>query len=571
MSVSISSSVDKQKLEDLGIYDQQQNADYINGKDAFEVEEEEKPQALPEPPEMLESPSLETDSMPDYSSKIESDQQELSEFSRAEEELLEHDDKSETTYDPAQEIPLSPEPFPGGEQDFEYSAPAEAPPGFEAPVFSHDGPDIVVSSNQPAVEHNIQYGIDDSSHGRDMGGIQEVDEEENDDVKGDKKALQEMGIYDDEDDKNDEENGFEKDSNPDSEEIRRDIQYTPQEKSADESVQEGLDEGIEDERLSETGERNSSSEADHEEKHLDEHLTESDLAASEDRDSLDGELPDRGPASPTINGKHSLDIGLADASKNAAVNSFVGVDKQGGGSQSPRIDSAGEDGQAASFDPLSQWGQPMGLPSPPSGENAGATESRKAGVSRSNGTDKRPGTASTPKPTETRTARHASAPPEGKKRPATAPATAGKGTTRPGSASKRPVSGVNKSTSVKAPTLPPMTVFYVDLTYIPNHGDSTYSDVEFFKRIRARNYVVSSLSPNPQVLDSLLEAKATWEQKDLEVTIIPTYDNEILRHWMALNKEKLQELRVDLAPAVSRCTVQLQDLETSLPAFRLEV
>ena len=116
-----------------------------------------------------------------------------------------------------------------------------------------------------------------------------------------------------------------------------------------------------------------------------------------------------------------------------------------------------------------------------------------------------------------------------------------------------------------------MTAFYMDLSYIPNHGELIHSDVEFFKRIRARYYVMSALSPNLKALDSLLEAKATWEQKDLEVTVICTYDNEYLRHWVGLNKEKMADLRVVLTPAVSRCTIQLQDLETSLPAYRLEV
>lgn len=585
MTVSISSSVDKQKLEDLGIYDGQQSADYVNGQD-YEVEEEEKPQALPEPPVMLESPSLETDTMPDYSSKIESEEQELSEFSRAEEELLELENTSETSYDPAQEIPLSPEPSQAEDQDLSYPSSPKPQTGFEVPVFSHDGPDIVVGSSQPAVEHNIQYGIDDSSNGRDMGGIQEVDEEEHeDDAKNDKKALHEMGIYDDEE--GNEENGFEKESNPDNEEIKKDIQHQNEEKPSversmsaereleNEALQEGFDEGIEDDErvsLPETCDKDSSPEVDPREKHLDEHLAGSEFTASEDKDSLDSE-PDDGPASPRINGKHPFDAGLAGDHRPGAGNSFIGIESPGSCAQSQQIGGDSDDEQAATFDPATQWGQPLGLPSPPSGESARAGEGRKTGASRPNGSDKRPAAASTPKPSESRTARHASAPPEGKKRPATAPPAAGKGTSRPGSAPKRPGSGVGKSgpAVVKAPTLPPVTVFYVDLTYIPNHGDSTYSDVEFFKRIRARNYVISSLSPNPQVLDSLLEAKAGWEQKDLEVTIIPTYDNEILRHWMALNKEKLQELRVDLAPAVSRCTVQLQDLETSLPAFRLEV
>lgn len=124
--------------------------------------------------------------------------------------------------------------------------------------------------------------------------------------------------------------------------------------------------------------------------------------------------------------------------------------------------------------------------------------------------------------------------------------------------------------SKPAPPLPPHTTFYVDLTYIPNHGDPTSSDIEFFKRIRARYYVLSALSPNPQILNALLEAKQTWEDKELEVTVIPTYDNETLRHWMGLHRDQLTDLKIDVAPSASRCTIQLQDHETSCSAYRLE-
>ena len=141
------------------------------------------------------------------------------------------------------------------------------------------------------------------------------------------------------------------------------------------------------------------------------------------------------------------------------------------------------------------------------------------------------------------------------------------------SSAKRPstTTGSRASPASKAaPSLPPHTTFYVDLTYIPNHGDPTYSDIEFFKRIRARYYVLSALSPNPQILNALLEAKQTWEDKNLEVTVIPTYDNETLRHWMGLHRDELTDLKIDVAPSASRCTIQLQDHETSCSAYRLE-
>ena len=56
---------------------------------------------------------------------------------------------------------------------------------------------------------------------------------------------------------------------------------------------------------------------------------------------------------------------------------------------------------------------------------------------------------------------------------------------------------------------------YVDLTYVPHNGNSYYSHVEFFKRVRARYYVFSGTEPSRLVYDALLEAKQTWEDKEL--------------------------------------------------------
>ena len=51
--------------------------------------------------------------------------------------------------------------------------------------------------------------------------------------------------------------------------------------------------------------------------------------------------------------------------------------------------------------------------------------------------------------------------------------------------------------------------------YVPHHGDSMYTDIEFFKRVRARYYVFSGVEPCREVFEALLEAKKLWEDKDL--------------------------------------------------------
>lgn len=89
-----------------------------------------------------------------------------------------------------------------------------------------------------------------------------------------------------------------------------------------------------------------------------------------------------------------------------------------------------------------------------------------------------------------------------------------------GSPLKRPAStanGNNKTADKAANGSSSATPFYVDLAYIPHHSDPRYSDVEFFRRVRARHYVLSSLEPSAQVLDALLEGKQSWtgDDKDL--------------------------------------------------------
>ena len=54
----------------------------------------------------------------------------------------------------------------------------------------------------------------------------------------------------------------------------------------------------------------------------------------------------------------------------------------------------------------------------------------------------------------------------------------------------------------------------MDLAYVPHHGCKNYTDVEFFKRVRARYYVFSGVEPCKDVFNALLEAKKTWENKE---------------------------------------------------------
>lgn len=56
---------------------------------------------------------------------------------------------------------------------------------------------------------------------------------------------------------------------------------------------------------------------------------------------------------------------------------------------------------------------------------------------------------------------------------------------------------------------------YLDLAYVPHAANPNYSNVDFFRRVRARYYVFSGIDPGREVLDALLQAKMEWEDKEL--------------------------------------------------------
>ncbi|KAL2088309.1 hypothetical protein ACEWY4_015208 [Coilia grayii] len=124
-------------------------------------------------------------------------------------------------------------------------------------------------------------------------------------------------------------------------------------------------------------------------------------------------------------------------------------------------------------------------------------------------------------------------------------------------------SNFSKSSSSGSP-------IYVDLAYIPNHCNAKNVDQEFFKRVRSAYYVVSgndtgSEEPSRRVLDALLDGKAQWGS-NLQVTLIPTHDTEVMRDWYQQTHEKQQELNIMVLASSS--TVVMQD--ESFPACKIE-
>ncbi|OXB60195.1 hypothetical protein ASZ78_008158 [Callipepla squamata] len=136
---------------------------------------------------------------------------------------------------------------------------------------------------------------------------------------------------------------------------------------------------------------------------------------------------------------------------------------------------------------------------------------------------------------------------------------------------KTATTGPGTTKSAKSTAVPPGPPVYLDLVYIPNHSNSKNVDVEFFKRVRSSYYVVSGNDPAAEepsraVLDSLLEGKAQWES-NMQVTLIPTHDSEVMREWYQETHEKQQDLNIMVLASSS--TVVMQD--ESFPACKIEL
>ncbi|CAF3782004.1 unnamed protein product [Rotaria sp. Silwood1] len=130
-----------------------------------------------------------------------------------------------------------------------------------------------------------------------------------------------------------------------------------------------------------------------------------------------------------------------------------------------------------------------------------------------------------------------------------------------------PTMSINNTRKIKQ-TLPIGSIFYVDVAYIPYHGNEHYVDSEFFRRIRARYYILNAVEINRLTLESLIDGKQQWDkQEQIPVTLVPTYDGDQLRQFFVMNKTRLAELNINIIPASTRCNVQYDD--EGSPAQRL--
>jgi len=216
------------------------------------------------------------------------------------------------------------------------------------------------------------------------------------------------------------------------------------------------------------------------------------------------------------------------------------------------------------FDPQRDWESPQSLPAPARGNDekpaVGTSSSAAAATKKSTGTFKVPA----PKPKKAATHRDdlnltdtvaASR--------SVRSGTSGRLSLQPGDL--KLLSPVRPRKTSHEPVVP----FYVDMVSLPVSASGTCTvDVDFFRRIRARYYVINSAAPDPRVLDLLAEAKATWEGPVGPVTIIPTGNPTLLLEWYSTHQERMTALQISVSCSASQCAVEMQGCRCS--AYRLE-
>ncbi|KAK2495220.1 hypothetical protein MC885_021609 [Smutsia gigantea] len=111
---------------------------------------------------------------------------------------------------------------------------------------------------------------------------------------------------------------------------------------------------------------------------------------------------------------------------------------------------------------------------------------------------------------------------------------------------------------------------YLDLAYLPSGGSARLVDEEFFRRVRALCYVISGQDQRKEegmraVLDALLAGKQRWD-RDLQVTLIPTFDSVAMHEWYEETHARHQALGITVLGSDS--TVSMQD--EAFPACKVE-
>ncbi|XP_007943534.1 microtubule-associated protein 1S [Orycteropus afer afer] len=123
---------------------------------------------------------------------------------------------------------------------------------------------------------------------------------------------------------------------------------------------------------------------------------------------------------------------------------------------------------------------------------------------------------------------------------------------------------------VSVSSAPPGNPVYLDLAYLPSGSSARLVDTEFFRRVRALCYVISGQDQGKEegmraLLDALLAGKQQWD-RELQVTLIPTFESVAMHEWYQETHARQQAL--GLTVLGSNSTVAMQD--ETFPACKVE-
>ncbi|XP_012509531.1 PREDICTED: microtubule-associated protein 1S [Propithecus coquereli] len=118
--------------------------------------------------------------------------------------------------------------------------------------------------------------------------------------------------------------------------------------------------------------------------------------------------------------------------------------------------------------------------------------------------------------------------------------------------------------------VPPSSPVYLDLAYLPGGSSARLVDEEFFRRVRALCYVVSGQDRHKEegmraMLDALLASKQQWD-RDLQVTLIPTFDSVAMHRWYEETRARHQALGITVLGSNSMVSMQ----DEAFPACKVE-
>ncbi|KAM4888080.1 microtubule-associated protein 1S [Thomomys bottae] len=134
---------------------------------------------------------------------------------------------------------------------------------------------------------------------------------------------------------------------------------------------------------------------------------------------------------------------------------------------------------------------------------------------------------------------------------------------------RRPSAPKTTSRAAGTPRPAPAPV-YLDLAYLPGGAGARQANEEFFLRVRALCYVISGRDRRREeglraVLDALLAGKRRWD-RDLQVTLIPTFDSAAMHRWYEETHARHQALGVTVLGSNSMVSMQ----DEAFPACKVE-